>query len=41
MFFFISTDLCYVVYSGAEMVEGEEIYVDLRDEDSAPDRNAP
>ena len=29
------------VYSGAEMEEGGEIYVDLRDEDNAPDPNAP
>ena len=28
------------MYSGAEMVEGEEIYVDLRDEYSTPDPNA-
>ena len=31
--FFIFTDMCYVVYSGAEMMaEGDEIYVDLHDE---------
>ena len=29
------------VYNGAEMEEGGEIYVDLRDEDNAPDPNAP
>ena len=29
------------VYSGAEMEEGGEIYVDLRDGDNAPDPNAP
>ena len=29
------------VYSGAEMEEGGEIYVDLRDEDNAPDPIAP
>ena len=30
------------MYSGAEMmVEGYEIYVDLRDEENAPDPNAP
>ena len=39
IFFF--THLCYVVYSGAGMEEGDEIYVDLRDEDDAPDPNAP
>ena len=29
------------MYSGDEMAEGGEIYVDLRDEDNAPDPNAP
>ena len=29
------------MYSGAEMTEGEEIYVDLRDDYSTPDPNAP
>ena len=29
------------MYSGAEMAEGGKIYVDLRDEDNAPDPNAP
>ena len=41
IYIFISTDLCCVVYSGAGMAEGDEIYVDLRDEDNAPDPNAP
>ena len=40
-YIFISTDLCCVVYSGAGMAEGGEIYVDLHDEDNAPDPNAP
>ena len=38
--YFIFTDLCCVVYSGAEMAEGDEIYVDLRDEGDALDPNA-
>ena len=29
------------MYSGARMGEGDEIYVDLHDEDNAPDPNAP
>ena len=29
------------VYSGEEMAEGGEIYVDLRDEFGTPDPNAP
>ena len=29
------------MYSGAEMAEGEETYVDLHDEDNTPDPNAP
>ena len=29
------------MYSGAAMAEGEEIYVDLRDEYSTPDPSAP
>ena len=33
--------MCCVVYSSAEMREGEEIYVDLHDEYSTPDPNAP
>ena len=40
-FLFFFTDLCCVVYSGAGMAEGEEIYVDLCDEDNTPDPNAP
>ena len=27
------------MYNGAGMVEGEEIYVDLRDDDNTPDPN--
>ena len=36
-YIFISTNLCCVVYSGAGMEEGGEIYVDLGGE---PDPNA-
>ena len=39
--FLFFTDLCYVVYSGVEMAKGDKIYVDLRDEENAPDPNAP
>ena len=41
-FLFKILPICFMsVYSGAEMAEGEEIYVDLRDESGTPDPNAP